>query len=114
MKSISTIFLNDIISKFAEDNCVIHITDTASKILASTDKERIGGTSNTATYINKVQRATSMANLDPSKDRFSSVYGVPVFVDGGIYGTVIVRGQANTAAEIGEKNKNRHRDGYCL
>ena len=44
MKSISTIFLNDIISKFAEDNCVIHITDTASKILASTDKERIGGT----------------------------------------------------------------------
>lgn len=105
MKSISTIFLNDIISKFAEDNCVIHITDTASKILASTDKERIGRTSNTATYINKVQRATSMANLDPSKDRFSSVYGVPVFVDGGIYGTVIVRGQANTAAEIGEKIK---------
>ena len=105
MRSISTLFLNDIISKYSENECVIHITDTASKILASTDKERVGGISNTATYINKVQRATSMANLDASKEKFSSVYGVPVFADGELYGTVIVRGQAKTASDTGEKIK---------
>lgn len=105
MRSISTLFLNDIISKYSENECVIHITDTASKILASTDRERIGGVSSTAVYINKVQRATSMANLDTSKEKFSSVYGVPIFADGELYGTVIVRGQAKTASDIGEKIK---------
>ena len=73
MRSISKSFLNDIISKYSNDECVIHITDTASKILASSDKSRIGGVSNTALYINKVQRATSMANLDDTKAKFSSV-----------------------------------------
>ncbi len=105
MRSIRTMFLNNIISRYADSDCIIHITDSSSKILASTDKDRIGSISNTALYINKVQRATSMANLDSSKERFSSVYGVPVFGESGLYGTVIVRGKANVAADIGEKIK---------
>lgn len=105
MRPINRAFLNDIILKYSTEECIIHITDTASKILASTDSERVGDISSTAIYINKVQRATSMANLDQTKERFSSVYGVPLYADDELYGTVIVRGQAKTASEIGEKIK---------
>ena len=105
MRPINRAFLNDIILKYSTEECIIHITDTASKILASTDSERVGDISSTAIYINKVQRATSMANLDRTKERFSSVYGVPLYADDELYGTVIVRGQAKTASEIGEKIK---------
>ena len=105
MRPINRAFLNDIILKYSTEECIIHITDTASKILASTDSERVGDISSTAIYINKVQRATSMANLDKTKERFSSVYGVPLYADDELYGTVIVRGQAKTASEIGEKIK---------
>ena len=105
MRPINRAFLNDIILKYSTEECIIHITDTTSKILASTDSERVGDISSTAIYINKVQRATSMANLDRTKERFSSVYGVPLYADDELYGTVIVRGQAKTASEIGEKIK---------
>lgn len=105
MRPINRAFLNDIILKYSTEECIIHITDTASKILASTDSERVGDISSTAIYINKVQRATSMANLDKTKERFSSVYGVPVYAGDELYGAVIVRGQAKTASDIGEKIK---------
>ena len=105
MRPINRAFLNDIILKYSTEECIIHITDTASKILASTDSERVGDISSTAIYINKVQRATSMANLDDTKAKLSSVYGVPLYADDELYGTVIVRGQAKTASEIGEKIK---------
>lgn len=105
MRPINRAFLNDIILKYSTEECIIHITDTASKILASTDSERVGDISSTAIYINKVQRATSMANLDDTKAKFSSVYGVPVYAGDELYGAVIVRGQAKTASDIGEKIK---------
>lgn len=105
MRPINRAFLNDIILKYSTEECIIHITDTASKILASTDSERVGDISSTAIYINKVQRATSMANLDRTKERFSSVYGVPLYAGDELYGAVIVRGQAKTASDIGEKIK---------
>lgn len=105
MKALNVSFLNTVITKYYNKECIIHITDTTSKIIASSDKERIGTVSSTAIYINKVQRATSMANPDSSKDTYSSVYGVPVLADDEIYGTVIVRGPANTAVHIGETIK---------
>ena len=90
MKALNVSFLNTIIDKYSDRECIIHITDTSSKIIASSDKERTGSISSTALYINDVQRATSIANPDAIKDSYSSIYGAPLIVNGETYGTVIV------------------------
>ena len=106
MKALNVSFLNTIIDKYSDRECIIHITDTSSKIIASSDKERTGSISSTALYINDVQRATSIANPDAAKDSYSSIYGAPLIVNGETYGTVIVHGSAEVSASVGEMIRN--------
>ena len=39
MKALNVSFLNTVISKYYNKECIIHITDTTSKIIASSDKK---------------------------------------------------------------------------
>jgi len=88
-------FLDQLLKKYSVDS-VIHITDVATRILASTDSLRVGMSSSTAQYIVQVKRP-SVIEGEKQDDIIS--YGTPVFLGGELRGTVIVRGQASAVQQ---------------
>ena len=96
----NTDFLNYVLSKHAFESFVIHITDNTTRILASTDEKRIGDNSSTAQYIVQVMRPSTIESL--AEDNSNIVlYGTPVLFNKELCGTVIVRGPAGTAVNLG-------------
>lgn len=104
----NTDFLNYVLSKYTQTTSVIHITDTTTRILASTDEKRIGENSNTAQYIVQVMRPSTIESMMEDKTTIPdiAIYGTPVFFDKELCGTVIVRGPANIAIQQGNTIKS--------
>jgi carbohydrate diacid regulator len=103
----NTDFLNFVLSKYTSTSSIIHITDTSTRILASTDEKRVGNNSNTAQYIVQVMRPATIESMVDDKTVSDTVlYGTPVFFDKELCGTVIVRGPSNIAIQQGNTIKS--------
>ena len=89
-------FLELLLEKYAA-NSIMHITDKHTRILASTDSSLVGTNCSTAQYIIQVMHPAVIENKERGE---SSVYGTPVFLDGELYGTVVVHGP-ETAVQQG-------------
>lgn len=100
-------FLNYVLSKYTQTSAIIYITDTTTRILASTDVSRIGGNSRTAQYIVQVMRPSTIESIvdgnDSSSDRIT--YGTPIFYDKELCGTIIVQAPENIAIQQGNTIK---------
>ena len=100
---INTDFLNYVLSKYAQADTTIHITDATTRILASTNMERVGDNSRTAQYIIQVMRPSTIESMaeDKSNTHDRITYGTPILFDKEICGTVIVQGPATIAVQQG-------------
>lgn len=98
-------YLNILLGKYDDDTAIIYITDETTRIIASTQKNRIGTLGTTASYILHIQHAAVIDN--PADDADSDIpevitYGAPLFFDNKIEGSVIVHASSHTATIIGQ------------
>ena len=98
-------YLDTILDKIADPVTRALVTDSTGRILAATQKERIGSRSKTAGYILNVGHAASIDN--PSDAASDSIhFGVPVLFSGSTWGTVVVSGPNANACQLGTNLKN--------
>lgn len=101
MLALENAFLEELLAQLAEDS-IVHIADTDTRIMASTQPERIGSNSSTAQYIINIMRTASIANAAPHGGHWQSTYGAPVFYKSQLCGVVVVHGDAEKAALTGD------------
>jgi carbohydrate diacid regulator len=98
-------FLEYLIFKYGGKNTVIHITDSGSMILASTEQKRVGTKSKTAQYIIQTMRPAAIENPEPENGGWDYIYGSPILCRNEPEGTVIVRGKADEVQATGGRIK---------
>jgi len=98
-------FLLKVLQKYATADIQIHITDASTRILASTDQNRIGLSSNTAQYIVRSMRSAVIESGGHSSfeggGQETVTYGTPFFFENELCGTVIARGQPPAPVQQG-------------
>lgn len=93
-------FLNPLIQKYKKDDVEIYIADSSARIIASSDAERIGNTSNTARYITTIRHAAAIQS-DRSAYEKRIHYGVPVIINGSLEYIVVTYGNSDFTMQIG-------------
>lgn len=96
-----TTFLNPLIQKFHKDDVDIYISDSNARILASSNRERIGSIGNTARYINTIRHAATIQSGEGAYER-KAHYGAPVLINGSLEYVVVAYGNSDYIIQIGD------------
>lgn len=99
------VFLDKLIARHRGSAARIDITDTTTRILASTHEDRVGGMEQTAGYILGLGSAATIENAAShsagGEEEPLTTFSTPVQENGSVWGAVVVQAPAPLAASIG-------------
>lgn len=102
-------FCSLLIGKYGRPDARIYITDSNTRIMASTEEERIGTLGHTAEYVLQIQKPASIErsgrNESSGEEKAGTTFGTPVRNGEDVWGTVVVTAPDPLPVQIGASIK---------